>query len=155
MLTSLRLTWTCRKAARTNISIGYNTITAVTTRTANSRLKGKACRACRRRAFIAADLMTASASTHTSTHTARMQLCIRSLAGSSTALHVLTKQHTQRFEFIFTALDGSAAALVAAVSGLVAAYEGSRPYRELRLRGAQHMCCGGRECMLSPAAGRA
>lgn len=43
----------------------------------------------------------------------------------------------QRFEFIFTALTEGSPSLPAALQALVSAYEASRPYRELRLRGQQ------------------
>lgn len=57
------------------------------------------------------------------------------LAGNCSSLYVLTKHNQQRFEFIFTALTEGSPSLPAAVQALVAAYEASRPYRELRLRG--------------------
>eukprot|EP00878_Enallax_costatus_P012631 GHUV01013194.1.p1 GENE.GHUV01013194.1~~GHUV01013194.1.p1 ORF type:complete len:293 (+),score=89.64 GHUV01013194.1:2555-3433(+) len=58
------------------------------------------------------------------------------LKGNSSALYVLTKMNQQRFEFIFTALTEGNPSLPVAVQAVVAAYEASRLYRELRLRGA-------------------
>jgi hypothetical protein len=49
----------------------------------------------------------------------------------------MARQNQQRFEFIFTDLTERQPGLAAALQALVAAYEASRPYRELRLRGAQ------------------
>ncbi len=38
--TNLRLMWVSKKSKRTNISIGYNCVTAINVKEANSRLKG-------------------------------------------------------------------------------------------------------------------
>lgn len=40
-VTNLRIMWISKKSRRTNISIGLNCITAITTKAAKSRLKGK------------------------------------------------------------------------------------------------------------------
>eukprot|EP00879_Flechtneria_rotunda_P011539 GHRR01012053.1.p1 GENE.GHRR01012053.1~~GHRR01012053.1.p1 ORF type:complete len:282 (+),score=58.94 GHRR01012053.1:291-1136(+) len=61
---------------------------------------------------------------------------ISRLKGSCSAVFVLTRQNQQRFEFIFTALADSKPGLASAIQLLLSAYEGSRLYRELRLRGA-------------------
>lgn len=42
VITNLRLLWISKKSKRTNISVGYNCVTAVNVKTANSRLKGGA-----------------------------------------------------------------------------------------------------------------
>jgi Bardet-Biedl syndrome 5 protein len=39
-ITNLRIMWISKKSRRTNISIGFNTVTSVTTKNATSRLKG-------------------------------------------------------------------------------------------------------------------
>jgi len=59
-------------------------------------------------------------------------------AGNVSALCLLTRHGSQRFEFIFTALaPGSGGPeLLAVVQGVSQAYEASRLYRELKLRGA-------------------
>lgn len=40
-ITNLRLIWISKKSKRTNITIGYNCVTSVNIKVANSRLKGK------------------------------------------------------------------------------------------------------------------
>eukprot|EP00882_Tetradesmus_deserticola_P002849 GHRQ01003030.1.p1 GENE.GHRQ01003030.1~~GHRQ01003030.1.p1 ORF type:complete len:353 (+),score=131.66 GHRQ01003030.1:772-1830(+) len=58
------------------------------------------------------------------------------LKGNADALYIMARQNQQRFEFIFTDLTDRQPGLAAGLQALVAAYEASRPYRELRLRGA-------------------
>lgn len=58
------------------------------------------------------------------------------LQGQTQSLYILTKYHNQRFEFIFTAAADSSSQLFAAVQGVQRAYELSRLYRDLKLRGA-------------------
>ncbi|GBF88644.1 hypothetical protein Rsub_01543 [Raphidocelis subcapitata] len=60
------------------------------------------------------------------------------LRGSVSALYLLTRHGSQRYEFVFTALaPGSGGPeLLAVVQGVSQAYEASRLYRELKLRGA-------------------
>lgn len=94
-VTSLRLTWWSKKVKRTNISIGFNCVTALKVCSAESRLKG-----------------------------------------SSEALFVSAKYHSQRFEFIFTSLATNASQLFSVVQAVSTAYNTSRLYRELKLRGA-------------------
>lgn len=94
-VTNLRLIWTSKKTRRTNISLGYNCITALNIRNANSRLKGQ-----------------------------------------TQALFVLTKFNGQRFEFIFTNLLKTATRLFTTVQSVFRAYDTSRLYRDLKLRGA-------------------
>jgi hypothetical protein len=60
-------------------------------------------------------------------------------AGNADALYIMARQNQQRFEFIFTDLTDRQPGLAAALQALVAAYEASRPYRELRLRGGWTM----------------
>lgn len=57
--------------------------------------------------------------------------------GNVSALYILTRHQAQRFEFIFTALapDSGGPELLAVVQGMSQAYEASRLYRELKLRG--------------------
>ncbi len=43
LVRNLRLIWVSKKQRRTNITIGFNTVTAVNVKDANSRLKGEAC----------------------------------------------------------------------------------------------------------------
>ncbi|GFR43331.1 hypothetical protein Agub_g4401 [Astrephomene gubernaculifera] len=56
--------------------------------------------------------------------------------GATQSLYVLTKYHNQRFEFIFTAPSDSSDMLFGSVQGVFRAYENSRLYRDLKLRGA-------------------
>ncbi|GFH18884.1 BBS5 protein, partial [Haematococcus lacustris] len=56
--------------------------------------------------------------------------------GSSEALFVSAKYHSQRFEFIFTSLATNASQLFSVVQAVSTAYNTSRLYRELKLRGA-------------------
>ena len=57
--------------------------------------------------------------------------------GSTQSLYVLTKYHNQRFEFIFTATASESAtdSLFASMQGVFRAYDSSRLYRDLKLRG--------------------
>ncbi|KAG2502102.1 hypothetical protein HYH03_000594 [Edaphochlamys debaryana] len=58
------------------------------------------------------------------------------LKGQTQSLYVLTKYHNQRFEFIFTAVSETSDSLFACVQGVFRAYDNSRLYRDLKLRGA-------------------
>ncbi|EFJ53283.1 Bardet-Biedl syndrome 5 [Volvox carteri f. nagariensis] len=58
------------------------------------------------------------------------------LKGQTQSLFILTKYHTHRFEFVFTALADGADTLFSCVQGVFKAYDNSRLYRELKLRGA-------------------
>ncbi|KAJ9517004.1 hypothetical protein QJQ45_027357, partial [Haematococcus lacustris] len=58
------------------------------------------------------------------------------VGGSSEALFVSAKYHSQRFEFIFTSLATNASQLFSVVQAVNTAYNTSRLYRELKLRGA-------------------
>jgi hypothetical protein len=60
---------------------------------------------------------------------------VSSPAGQTQALFILTKYHSQRFEFIFTNLASSTGALLNVVQAVHKAYDNSRLYRELKLRG--------------------
>jgi hypothetical protein len=70
-------------------------------------------------------------------HAALLARCAAMPAGNADALYIMARQNQQRFEFIFTDLTNRQPGLAAALQALVAAYEASRPYRELRLRGAR------------------
>lgn len=61
--------------------------------------------------------------------------CLHFPTGQTQSLYILTKYHNQRFEFIFTAAADSSSQLFAAVQGVQRAYELSRLYRDLKLRG--------------------
>ncbi|GLC40971.1 hypothetical protein PLESTB_000961300 [Pleodorina starrii] len=58
------------------------------------------------------------------------------LKGQTQSLYVLTKYHNNRFEFIFTAMADSTDTLFSCVQGVFKAYDNSRLYRDLKLRGA-------------------
>lgn len=57
-------------------------------------------------------------------------------AGSTQALFVLTKFHTSKFEFIFTNFIRDSPRLFTTVQTVFRAYDTSRMYRDLKLRGA-------------------
>lgn len=57
-------------------------------------------------------------------------------AGSTQALFVLTKFHTSKFEFIFTNFAGDSPRLFTTIQTVFRAYDTSRMYRDLKLRGA-------------------
>ena len=57
-------------------------------------------------------------------------------AGSTQALFVLTKFHTSKFEFIFTNFVRDSPRLFATIQTVFRAYDTSRMYRDLKLRGA-------------------
>ncbi|KAK9499110.1 hypothetical protein O3M35_003617 [Rhynocoris fuscipes] len=58
------------------------------------------------------------------------------LRGTTEALHLLTKVNNSRFEFIFTNLVSGSTRHFTSVMGVHKAYLSSKPYRELKLRGA-------------------
>ncbi|KAI8515814.1 Bardet-Biedl syndrome 5 protein [Branchiostoma belcheri] len=76
-------------------TVGYNTIITISTRTANSKLRGQ-----------------------------------------TEALYILTKCNNTRFEFIFTNLVPGSPRLFTSVIAVHRAYETSKMYRDLKLRGA-------------------
>ena len=57
-------------------------------------------------------------------------------AGPSQALFVLTKFHTSKFEFIFSDFGNESPRLFTTIQTVFRAYDTSRMYRELKLRGA-------------------
>ncbi|VDM91546.1 unnamed protein product [Litomosoides sigmodontis] len=94
-ITNLRLTWHSTAVPRINLSVGYNTISGVTTRVAKSRLRGQ-----------------------------------------SESLYLLAHHANARFEFIFTCINPSQTKLFTTVISVHRAYETSKLYRELKMRGA-------------------
>mmetsp|Transcript_12869 Transcript_12869/g.22725 ORF Transcript_12869/g.22725 Transcript_12869/m.22725 type:complete len:351 (+) Transcript_12869:249-1301(+) len=58
------------------------------------------------------------------------------LKGETQALYLQTKYHSQRFEFVFTNLTKSTNQLLNIVQAVFKAYDNSRLYRDLKLRGA-------------------
>ncbi|ELU15448.1 hypothetical protein CAPTEDRAFT_176376 [Capitella teleta] len=95
IVTNLRLIWHSQAMPRVNLSIGYNCVLNISTKTAQSKLRGNA-----------------------------------------EALFVLTKCNSTRFEFIFTNLVPGSPRLFTSVIAVHRAYETTKMYRELRLRGA-------------------
>ncbi|XP_061404975.1 Bardet-Biedl syndrome 5 protein homolog isoform X2 [Lethenteron reissneri] len=95
LVTNLRLIWHSQSLPRVNLSIGYNCVISITTRTANSKLRGQ-----------------------------------------TEALYILTKCNNTRFEFIFTNLVPGSPRLFTSVMAVHRAYETSKMYRDLKLRGA-------------------
>ena len=94
-ITNLRLMWQSHTMPRVNLSVGYNCILNIATKTAQSRLRGTA-----------------------------------------ESLYVLAKAYEARFEFIFTNLVPGSPRLFTSVIAVHRAYESSKPYRDLKLRGA-------------------
>ncbi|KAJ9516543.1 hypothetical protein QJQ45_015098 [Haematococcus lacustris] len=143
-VTSLRLTWWSKKVKRTNISIGFNCVTALKVCSAESRLKG-------RRSILPPHTQLNPAlcrrgMAHRMLHDCMFLCACRVLlpAGSSEALFVSAKYHSQRFEFIFTSLATNASQLFSVVQAVNTAYNTSRLYRELKLRGScPHKPCPG------------
>jgi Bardet-Biedl syndrome 5 protein len=58
------------------------------------------------------------------------------LRGNTQALYVLTKFNSSRFEFIFTSLVKNSPRLFTTIQAVCRAYETSKLYRDLKLRGA-------------------
>ncbi|XP_043549588.1 Bardet-Biedl syndrome 5 protein homolog isoform X3 [Chiloscyllium plagiosum] len=95
LVTNLRIIWHSLALPRVNLSVGYNSIINITTRTANSKLRGQ-----------------------------------------TEALFILTKCNNTRFEFIFTSVVPGSPRLFTTVIAVHRAYETSKIYRDLKLRGA-------------------
>ncbi|XP_023683812.1 BBSome complex member BBS5-like isoform X4 [Paramormyrops kingsleyae] len=95
LVTNLRIIWHSLALPRVNLSVGYNSVINITTRTANSKLRG-----------------------------------------TTEALYILTKCNNTRFEFIFTNVVPGSPRLFTSVIAVHRAYETSKMYRELKLRGA-------------------
>ncbi|CAE1323438.1 BBS5 [Acanthosepion pharaonis] len=94
LVTNLRIIWHSHVIPRVNLSIGLNCIINLSTKFANSKLRG-----------------------------------------NIEALYVLAKSQT-RFEFIFTNLVSGSSRLFTSVIAIHRAYDTSRMYRQLKLRGA-------------------
>ncbi|GIY29056.1 bardet-Biedl syndrome 5 protein homolog [Caerostris darwini] len=94
-ITNLRLIWQSYMKPRVSLSIGFNCVTNMSTRTVNSKLRGM-----------------------------------------TEALYILTKVRSTRFEFIFTNLIPGTTRLMTSVMSVYKAYNSSKWYRELKLRGS-------------------
>ncbi|XP_052802345.1 Bardet-Biedl syndrome 5 protein-like [Mya arenaria] len=94
IVTNLRLIWHSIGMPRVNLSIGFNCVINISTKTAQSKLRG-----------------------------------------TTEALYVLTKCNSTRFEFIFTNLIPGSPRLFTTVISVHRAYETSKLYRDLKLRG--------------------
>ncbi|KAL3831669.1 hypothetical protein ACJMK2_023392 [Sinanodonta woodiana] len=95
IVTNLRIIWHSLSMPRVNLSIGFNCVISISTKTAQSKLRG-----------------------------------------NTEALYVLTKCNNTRFEFIFTNLIPGSPRLFTTVISVHRAYETSKLYRDLKLRGA-------------------
>ena len=95
VVTNLRILWIASRRARTNLSVGYNSIVSINIKSASSRLRGR-----------------------------------------TQALYVMTKFQGSRFEFIFTNLVNDSPRLFTTVQAVFRAYDTSKLYRDLKLRGA-------------------
>eukprot|EP00794_Sanderia_malayensis_P003122 gene3122-3590_t len=67
---------------------------------------------------------------------ANVKTAVSKLRGQTEALYILTKCNNTRFEFIFTSLVPGSLRLFSTVLAVFRAYETSKLYRELKLRGA-------------------
>uniref|UniRef100_A0A914S3D9 Bardet-Biedl syndrome 5 protein n=1 Tax=Parascaris equorum TaxID=6256 RepID=A0A914S3D9_PAREQ len=106
-VTNIRLIWHATSTPRINLSIGttgttddcqlatYNSINGVTTRLANSKIRGQA-----------------------------------------ESLYLIARNSSTRFEFIFTCVNPTQTKLFTTVIAIHRAYETSKLYRELKMRGA-------------------
>ncbi|KAK0051689.1 Bardet-Biedl syndrome 5 protein [Biomphalaria pfeifferi] len=95
MVTNLRVLWHSLEIPRANLSIGFNCVISITTRTAQSKLRG-----------------------------------------TVEALYILCKCGSTRFEFIFTNLVPGSPRLFNSIMSVYRAYDTSKLYRDLKLRGA-------------------
>ncbi|CAH3195350.1 unnamed protein product [Porites evermanni] len=95
LVTNLRLIWHSQSMPRVNLSVGFSCVVNVSTRSANSKLRGQ-----------------------------------------TEALYILTRCNNTRFEFIFTNLVSGSPRLFTTVISVFRAYESSKLYRDLKLRGA-------------------
>ncbi|RUS90497.1 hypothetical protein EGW08_001765 [Elysia chlorotica] len=95
MVTNLRIIWHSIEMPRANLSIGFNCVIGLSTRTAQSKLRG-----------------------------------------AVEALYILCKCNSTRFEFIFTNLVPGSPRLFTSIMSVQKAYETSKLYRDLKLRGA-------------------
>lgn len=95
IVSNLRVIWHSHSMPRVNLSIGYNCVISITTKTASSKLRG-----------------------------------------ATEGLYILTRVNNTRFEFIFTNLVPGTPRLFTSVIAVHRAYETSKLYRELKLRGA-------------------
>ncbi|XP_063693183.1 Bardet-Biedl syndrome 5 protein homolog [Bolinopsis microptera] len=95
MVTNLRIIWHGKIFPHINLSLGFNSVIEITTRTAKSKLRG-----------------------------------------STEALYILTRCNNTRFEFIFTNLVPDTPRLFTSVLAVQRAYETTKMYRDLKLRGA-------------------
>ena len=121
-ITNLRLIWICHRNSRINLSIGYNAVVSINIRTANSRLRGN----------TQANPAATAAATRTQSNPGPHP----NLRGDSQALYVMTKFNNSRFEFVFTNLVRQSPRLFTTVQAVYRAYDTSRLYRYLKLRGA-------------------
>ena len=121
-ITNLRLIWICHRNSRINLSIGYNAVVSINIRTANSRLRG--------------NTQATPAATAAATRTRPSPDPHPNLLGDTQALYVMTKFNNSRFEFVFTNLVRQSPRLFTTVQAVYRAYDTSRLYRDLKLRGA-------------------
>ncbi|GFO21367.1 Bardet-Biedl syndrome 5 protein homolog [Plakobranchus ocellatus] len=95
MVTNLRIIWHSIEMPKANLSIGFNCVIGLSTRTAQSKLRG-----------------------------------------TVEALYIQCKCNSTRFEFIFTNLVPGSPRLFTSIMSVHKAYETSKLYRDLKLRGA-------------------
>ena len=121
-ITNLRLIWICHRNSRINLSIGYNAVVSINIRTANSRLRG--------------NTQATPTATAAATRTRPTPDPHPNMLGDTQALYVMTKFNNSRFEFVFTNLVRQSPRLFTTVQAVYRAYDTSRLYRDLKLRGA-------------------
>ena len=121
-ITNLRLIWICHRNSRINLSIGYNAVVSINIRTANSRLRG--------------NTQATPTATAAATRTLSNPDSNPNPRRDTQALYVMTKFNNSRFEFVFTNLVRQSPRLFTTVQAVYRAYDTSRLYRDLKLRGA-------------------
>ena len=108
-VTNLRLMWTSHKRAKVNLSIGYANVSNISIKAANSRLRGP---------------------------TQALHLLAKHSAHARAGGAGGTRPKPQRFEFVFTSLVRASPRLFTTVQAVYRAYDTTKLYRELKLRGA-------------------
>jgi hypothetical protein len=157
-MTNLRLTWASHRDPCINLSIGHGCIADLSVRDSSSRIRGGW--GALLRAVLGPCLLRGSSldRAHTGAPcragacSARIWGCMvdppgpqrasgapalacACTTGNTAALRLLARFNNQRFEFIFSSPSASTAALHAWVQAAWKAYEASRLYREIKLRG--------------------
>ena len=141
VITNLRLIWVSHKRPRTNLSVGLNSIVKLSIKTANSRLRGsiQACKleCCWLFVVISCTVLISMISMISKSSPCHLHCFQKSVTLSPThAVFVMCKYKKSRYEFIFTSLVRKSPRLFTTAQAVFRAYETTRLYRDLKLRGA-------------------